>query len=86
MKQFYSCEPRFDWTGSKRNTESVEYDINTLIRDEAEAMLNCDDSLDDVSDEEFEALADKKANEIKKELMKNGIYKNEYGMPMFLYC
>jgi hypothetical protein len=64
----------------------VEYDINTLIRDEAEVILSCDDDLADLPDDEFFMLVDKKAEEIKEELMSNGIYKNKVGQPMFLYC
>ena len=86
MKQFYACEPKHDLNKSSRNQEWIEYDINTLIRDEAETMLLDDDSLDDLPDEEFFVLVDKKAKEIKEELMTNGIYKNEFGQLLFLYC
>jgi hypothetical protein len=86
MKQFYACEPRYDWNNSKRSHEWVEYDINTLIFDEAEVMLECDDSLSELTDEEFYELVRKKADEIKNELIRNGIYRNEYGQVMFLYC
>lgn len=86
MKQFYVCEPKHNLKESKRNHEWVEYDINTLIFDEVESMMECDDSLSELTDEEFFELVKKKADEIKQELMRNGIYRNEYGIPMFLYC
>ena len=86
MKQFYSCEPRHNLNNSKRNKEWVEYDINTLIFDVAEMMLECDDSVSELPDEEFYKLVRVKANEIKDELMRNGIYRNEFGQVMFLYC
>lgn len=86
MKHFYSCEPRHNLNNSKRNKEWVEYDINTLIKDEAEIMLECDDNLSELPDDEFFTLVDKKAKEIKDELMQNGIYKNELGQSLFLYC
>ena len=40
----------------------------------------------DLSDDEFFSLVDKKTKEIKDELMINGVYRNEYGHIMFLYC
>lgn len=85
-KQFYSCEMKYDSRASQTSRENVEYDINTLIRDEAELILENDDTLTDVSDEEYNILVDAKAKEIKDELMRNGIYGNKYGMPLFLYC
>ena len=85
-KQFYSCEMKHDFKASSTTKEFVEYDINTLIRDEAELILEEDDTLSDISDEEYSVLVDAKAKEIKDELIRNGIYKNEYGMPLFLYC
>ena len=86
MKQFYACEMKHDLKGSKRNHEWVEYDINTLIFDEAEMIIEYDDSLPELTDEEFDALVKKKADEIKQELMDNGIYNNKYSTTMFLYC
>lgn len=86
MKQFYVCEPKHDLKDSKRNQEWVEYDINTLIFDEVEAMLECNNDLSELTDEDFFELVKKKADEIKQELISNGIYRNEYGVPMFLYC
>ena len=86
MKQFYSCEPRHNLNNSKRNQEWGEYDINTLIYDEAELILEEDDSVSELPDEEFYKLVRMKADEIKDELMRNGIYKNEFGQIMFLYC
>ena len=86
MKNFYTCEMKHDFRESSTTREWIENDINTLIKDEAEAMLSCDDGLSELSDEEFFILVDKTAAKIKDELMKNGIYKNEFGMPMFLYC
>ena len=56
--------------------------INTLILDEADLLLN----EEDCSDEEFEVLVSEKAKEIKDELMRNGIWRNEFGQPIFLYC
>ena len=85
-KQFYSCEMKYDSRTSQTSRENVEYDINTLIRDEAELILEEDDTLSDITDEEYYVLRDVKAKEIKEELMENGIYKNEYGVPLFLYC
>jgi hypothetical protein len=85
-KQFYSCEMKYDSRASQTSRENVEYDINTLIRDEAELILENDDTLTDVSDEKYGVLVDAKAKEIKDELMRNGIYKNKYGIPLFLYC
>lgn len=86
MKQFYSCEPRHNLNNSKRNQEWVEYDINTLIFDEAELILEEDDSVSELPDEEFYKLVRMKADEIKDELMRSGIYRNEFGQVMFLYC
>ena len=82
MKNFYSVEPKHDFKSSSRKYETVEYDINTLILDEAELLLNDEDC----SDEEFETLVSEKAKEIKEELMRNGIWRNEFGQPVFLYC
>lgn len=86
MKQFYVCEPKHDLKDSKRNQEWVEYDINTLIFDEVESMLECDDDLSELTDEEFFKLVKTKTDEVKQKLMETGIYRNEYGVPMFLYC
>ena len=86
MKQFFACNMVRDLSESKAVKEWVQYDINTLIRDEAEMILNYDDSLGDITDDEFDALVDQKAQEIKDELMRNGIYENEHGQPLFLYC
>ena len=83
MKNFYSVEPKHDFKGSSSKYENVEYDINTLILDEAELLLNDEDYL---TDEEFEKRALEKAKEIKEELMRNGIWRNEFGCPVFLYC
>ena len=82
MKNFYSVEPKHDFRSSSRKHENVECDINTLILDEAELLLNDEDC----SDEEFEVRVSKKAKEIKEELMRNGIWRNEFGQPVFLYC
>ena len=43
MKNFYSVEPKHDFKGSSSKYENVEYDINTLIRDQAELWVNADD-------------------------------------------
>ena len=86
MKNFYTCEMKHDLRESSTTREWIENDINTLIKDEAEAMLSCYDEVSELSDEEFFVLVDKTAAKIKDELMRNGIYKNEFGMPMFLYC
>lgn len=86
MKYFYECQMKHDCASSSGVKDWVEYDINTLIHDEAEAILSCDDDLTDLPDDEFFVLVDKKANEIKRELMQNGIYRNQVGQPMFLYC
>ena len=86
MKNFYACMMKHNLSVPSQTKEWVENDINTLIKDEAEAMLSCDDELSELSDAEFFVLLDKKAKEIKEELMRNGIYRNEFGMPMFLYC
>ena len=82
MKRFYSVEPKHDFKSSSRKSENVEYDINTLILDEADLLLN----EEDCSDEEFEVRVSEKAKEIKEELMRNGIWRNEFGQPVFLYC
>ena len=82
MKNFYSVEPKHDFRSSSRKCENVEYDINTLILDEADLMLN----EEDYSDEEFEVRVSEKAKEIKDELMRNGIWRNKFGQPIFLYC
>lgn len=87
MKQFYLCEPKRNIGYSKRCREWVEYDINTLIRDEAQMIIEFDDSIEPIeSDEEYDTLIENKAKEIKDELMRSGIYKNQHGMPLFLYC
>jgi hypothetical protein len=87
MKEFYSCEPKRNLRDSKARREMVEYDINTLIRDEAQMLIEFDESIDEIeSDEEYDALIEAKAKEIKDELMYYGIYKNKYGVPLFLYC
>lgn len=83
MKQFYSVEPKHDFGKSSSKMETVEYDINTLIRDETEL---CVDVNDDCTDEEWEEAVNQKAQEIKKELIEQGIWKNEFGIPVFLYC
>jgi hypothetical protein len=84
MKQFYSIEPRYNLNGSNMKYENVEYDINTLIRDQAELCVDVDDDI--YSDEEWDKIVEEKAQEIKKELMRNGIWRNEFGHLMFLYC
>jgi hypothetical protein len=86
MKYFYACQMKYDRASFSGVKDWVEYDINTLIYDEAEAILSCDDDLIDLPDDEFFALVDKKAKEIKDELMQNGIYRNQVGQSMFLYC
>jgi hypothetical protein len=86
MKQFYVCQMKYDLVSSHRVQDWIESDINTLIYDEAETILTCDDEYEDLPDDEFFALVDKLAKEIKDELMKNGIYRNEFGQPLFLYC
>ena len=58
----------------------------SLIRDEAIMLIEFDDSLEVMSDEEYDALVDKKTKEIKDELMNYGIYENKFGTPLFLYC
>lgn len=83
MKQFYSIEPRHSLKGSSMKYENVEYDINTLIRLEAEMCVDVDN---DCSDDEWEVAVKEKAKEIKEELMRNGIWKNEFGQPVFMYC
>ena len=87
MKEFYACVTKRSFRDSKSVKEWVEYDINTLIHDEAEMICEFDDSLGNaLSDDEFDAIVDQKAKEIKDELMRNGIYYNEFGQPRFLYC
>ena len=86
MKQFYLCNIVHNLRSSTRKQEWIEYDINTLIHGEAEAILECDDTLSELPDDEFFALVDKKANEITEELINNGIYRDELGQPLFLYC
>lgn len=86
MKYFYACQMKRNLSASKAVKEWVEYDINTLIYDEAEMILNYDDSIGEVTDDELDALVDKKAKEIKDELMRYGIYENKFGQPLFLYC
>lgn len=83
MAEFYAIEPRYDFRSSSRKQESIEYDINTLIYGEAELLIDYED---DISDDEFEELVREKAKEIKEELMRNGIWRNEFGQPIFLYC
>lgn len=83
MAEFYAVEPKYDFKTSSSKLETVEYDINTLIYEEAELMI---DDEEDISDDEFEALAREKAKEIKEELIRNGIWRNEFGQPVFLYC
>ena len=39
-----------------------------------------------LTDEEFESWTHEKAKEIKEELIRNGIWRNEFGQPVFLYC
>ncbi len=84
MKNFYSVEPKHDFKGSSSKYENVEYDINTLIRDQAELCLDVDDDI--YSDEEWDKFVEEKAQEIKAELMRHGIWRNEFGCPVFLYC
>ena len=83
MKQFYSVEPKHNFKSSSRKYENVEYDINTLIRDQAELCVDIDDSC---SDEEWEAEVERIAMHITEELMFRGIWKNEFGQPVFMYC
>ena len=83
MKQFYSIEPKHDFKGSSRKYENVEYDINSLILLEAEVL---GDAEEDLTDEKFESWTHEKAKEIKEELMRNGIWRNEFGQPVFMYC
>lgn len=82
MKQFYSIEPRHDLQGSNMKYENVEYDINTLIRDQAELIIEGYD----LDDDEWETAVEEKAQEIKEHLIRNGIWINEFGFPMFMYC
>ena len=81
MKQFYSIEPKHNFKASSRHHEWVEYDINTLIMDQAELCVD-----DDLDDDEWDAAVEEKAQEIKEELMRNGIWRNEFGQPVFMYC
>ena len=81
MKQFYSIEPKNNLRTSRRQHEWIEYDINTLIRDEAELCVD-----GDFEDDEWEAAVEEKAKEIKEELIRNGIWRNEFGFPIFMYC
>lgn len=83
MKTFYSVEPKHDFKCSSRKYENVEYDINSLILLEAEVLGDAEDNL---LEEDFEEWVNEKAKEIKKELMQNGIWRNEFGQPVFLYC
>ena len=83
MKQFYSIEPRYDLNHASLKNEQVEYDINTLITMEAEMCVDVDD---DCSDDEWVMAVAEKANDIKEELMRNGIWRNEFGNPVFMYC
>ena len=83
MKNFYSVEPKHDFKNSSRKYENVEYDINSLILLEAEVLGDAEENL---ADEEFESWTHEKAKEIKEELMRNGIWRNEFGQPVFLYC
>ena len=85
-KQFYACEHKREVGHSTRCQEWIEYDIDTLIQFEAESEIECDDEFADISDEEFVVFAEKRAADIKDELMRNGIYRNEFGQPVFLYC
>jgi hypothetical protein len=81
MKQFYSIEPRHNLKYSSVKYEQVEHDINTLIRDEAEMCVD-----DDLTDEEWELAVNKKVDEIKEGLMRDGIWRDEFGFPVFMYC
>lgn len=83
MKQFYSIEPKHDLKYSNMKHENVEYDINTLIRLEAEMCVDVDD---DCSDDEWEVVVEEKTQAIKEELMSKGIWRNEFGQPVFMYC
>lgn len=86
MKQFYTCEPKKEFSTSIKHEEWVEYNINKLIQFEAESEIECDDKYAAITDEEFNALVKERAKKIKDELMQNGIYKNVNGRPVFLYC
>lgn len=86
MKRFYQCESKNELNKSHREQNWIEYDINTLIQFEAECEIECNDEFADISDDEFVVLAKKRADEIKYELIQNGIYKNQFGQPVFLYC
>ena len=44
MKQFYECTMKHNLLASKSTKDWIEFDINTLIRDEAIMMGECDDS------------------------------------------
>ena len=81
MKQFYSIEPKHNLKGSSRKHEQVEYDINTLILDEADLLID-----EDLPDDEYCIAVKNKADLIKAELMRDGIWRNEFGQPIFLYC
>ena len=83
MKNFYSVEPKHNFQSSHKKPEFVEYDINSLILLEAEVLGDAEENL---TDEEFESWTHEKAKEIKEELMRNGIWRNEFGQPVFLYC
>lgn len=82
MKEFYTVEHKRNLKASHRVHEFVEYDINTLIQDEAELIVDADD---DVTDEKWEEMVKEKAKEIKEELMQYGRWKNEFGHLVFLY-
>lgn len=87
MKQFYAVEPKHKIGKSRRVNEQVEYDIISLIKLEAECIIDCDDSLgEDLTDQEYEILVNDKALKIMDELTTTGIYRNEFGIPIFLYC
>jgi hypothetical protein len=87
MKEFYAVEHKRRLGASHTEKEWVEYDIVTLIKEEAESILDCDDSISpDLTDEAWEMLVNDKALKIMDELKANGIYRNEFGQPIFLYC
>ena len=81
MKQFYSVEPKHNLTASNSKLETVEYDINTLICDEAEMLVD-----EDLPADEYCMAVKNKTDLIKAELMRDGIWRNEFGQPIFLYC
>ena len=83
MKQFYSVEPKRNLKSSSMKYENVEYDINTLITEQAEL---CVDAGLDCSDDEWVMLVAEKAHDIMEELKQNGIWRNQFGQPIFLYC